>query len=386
MTSGELSRRGLLGAAAGAAGGIALSAVPHAFAAAPDAPALPPTRDTYLLPLGRMDPTVTGSSGTLAIGSRATMPVLAGQASFAWMRVQPGGLREPHWHPDTWEIQYYVAGRGRVEVVLVTGECAQIDVEPGVAVFLPQGCGHAARNTGDGPLEAILSFQVDTPRSIGLGNFLSGMSTATSAQTLRVADAALADVPKPSRGDPFPPARTGAGLAGPPALPASAQALAFPLAAAEPADVLPGGTLSVCDANVLPALRGTDASLVLGRLQPGALREPHWHPDAWEVNVCLEGSGQVDLVLPDGTAATLPVGPGDAVFVPQGAGHAIHNLGGSDLTFVAFFNADVATTIGLSAFYGGLPTAAIAQTLRVPRSTLAPIPKPSANAVIVPPR
>jgi oxalate decarboxylase len=135
----------------------------------------------------------------------------------------------------------------------------------------------------------------------------------------------------------------------------------------------------------MPVLAGTKASAILGRVQPGALREPHWHPNAWEINYCISGAAEFGIVLPDATQATMRVGPGDAVFVPQGAGHYLASVGDEDLEFVAFFNADVATDIGLSTFYGGLPTADVAQTLRVPRKTLAPIPRPTQTATIVPP-
>jgi oxalate decarboxylase len=302
------------------------------------------------------------------------------------MRVDAnGGLREPHWHPDSWELQYYLGGRGRVEIVLPSGDQARIDVAPGDFVFLPQGCGHGILNTGDERLQALLVFQVDTPRSIGLGNFFSGMDTGVSAQTLRVPTATLASVPKPSRGDPFPARQPGGPGAGP-GLPATAQELSFPLLGSTPQEQPPGGTITHCDATVLPALKGQKAAMVMVRTQPGAMRVPHWHPNSWELIFCVAGSGQVGLVLPDGTQAVYAVGPGDAVFVPQGAGHYSLNTGDSDMIFVASFNADVPTTISFAGFFDGISLGTAAQALRVKPSVLAPVPRPAtAPPPIVPP-
>jgi oxalate decarboxylase len=386
----DLSRRRFLGGAAGLAGSALVGAtLPAAAGAATGAdPGLPAASGTYAYPLAATSPQVVGSSGSLVLGSKNTFPVLTGQnGSFALMRVAPGGLREPHWHPDSWELQYYVAGSGVVEIVLVTGESAQLEVGPGSLVFLPQGCGHCARNTGSGDLVALLGFQVDVPRSIGLGVFFSGMSTGVTTQTLGVPLSTLANAPKPAKGDPFPPRQ--AGNSSPPtlgsSLPVTSQVLGVALAAMTPQVIKPGGSLTSVNPDVMPALAGTKASVVYGRVQPGALREPHWHPNAWEINYCLAGAAEFGIVLPDATRATMRVGPGDAVFVPQGAGHYLDSVGDADLEFVAFFNADAVTDIGLSTFYGGLPTRDVAQTLRVPAKQLAAIPRPAQTAAIVPP-
>jgi oxalate decarboxylase len=382
----HLSRRALLGVAGSA---LALGALPGAARAQSPAnpgPGLPATEADFALALSSLTPQITGSTGSVALGAVANFPVVGGQgASFGLMRIDPnGGLREPHWHPDSWELQYYLAGSGRVEIVLVSGESAQIPVSAGDLVFLPQGCGHAIVNTGSDELQALLVFQVDTPRSIGLGNFFSGMDTGVTTQTLGVPTSTLAAAPKPARGNPFP-ARQAGGLGAGPSLPATSQQLSYALAAATPQVDMPGGTITHVTADDLPAMKGAKAAMVLVRLQPGALREPHWHPNAWEINLCVAGSGEIGIVLPDGTQAAYAVTSGDAVFVPQGYAHYIANTGTSDMAFVSSFNADVPTTIGLAGFYGGISTRVAAQTLRVAPSVLQPIPRPTSDPAIAPP-
>jgi len=386
LTRTQLSRRALLGTAGGLLALGALPAVARAQSPANPGPGLPATEADFALALSSLTPQITGATGSVALGAVANFPVVGGQgASFGLMRIDPdGGLREPHWHPDTWELQYYLGGSGRVEIVLVTGESAQVPVSSGDFVFLPQGCGHAIVNTGRDELRALLVFQVDTPRSIGLGNFFSGMDTGVTTQTLGVPTSTLASAPKPARGNPFPARQAGGPGAGP-SLPAASQQLSFALAATTPQTQMPGGTITHCTADDLPAMKGSKATILLARLQPGALREPHWHPNAWEVNLCVGGSGEFGLVLPDGTQASYAVSPGDAVFVPQGYGHYILNTGAGDMTFVSSFNADAPTTIGMAGFYGGISTRVAAQALGVQPSVLKAIPRPTSDPAIAPP-
>jgi oxalate decarboxylase len=381
----HLSRRALLGTVGGALALGAVPAIARAQAPVNPGPGLPATSADFALALSSLAPQITGSTGSVALGAVANFPVVGGQgASFGLMRIDPnGGLREPHWHPDTWELQYFLAGSGRVEIVLVSGESAQIPVSAGDFVFLPQGCGHAILNTGGDELQALLVFQVDTPRSIGLGNFFSGMDTGVTTQTLGVPTSTLASAPKPARGDPFPARQAGGPGAGP-SLPTASQQLSFALVAAAPQLDTPGGTITHVTPDQLPAMMGARASMVLVRLKPGALREPHWHPNAWEINLCVSGSGEFGVVLPEGTQATYTVGAGDAVFVPHGFGHYIANTGTTDMAFVSAFNADVPATIGMAGLYGGISTRVAAQTLGVAPSVLQPIPRPTSDPSIAP--
>jgi oxalate decarboxylase len=53
-------------------------------------------------------------------------------------------------------------------------------------------------------------------------------------------------------------------------------------------------------------------------MQPGALRVPHWHPNAWELDYCLEGKAEFWIVGPDNTGHTVmqavPIGPGHSYY------------------------------------------------------------------------
>ena len=45
--------------------------------------------------------------------------------------LKPGGIREPHWHPDAWEFDYCISGTARMSVVGPNNEWKMFDVKPG---------------------------------------------------------------------------------------------------------------------------------------------------------------------------------------------------------------------------------------------------------------
>ena len=59
-----------------------------------------------------------------------------------------------------------------------------------------------------------------------------------------------------------------------------------------------GGSFRQASGDNFPILRGQEASIVLLTLQPGGIREPHWHPSAWEINLVL--GGVANWILIDG--------------------------------------------------------------------------------------
>lgn len=67
--------------------------------------------------------------------------------SMAEARLEPGASTAPHFHGESEEVYYVLAGRG---VVIVAGEEAEIG--PGQAVLIPARYRHRIVNTGDDDL------------------------------------------------------------------------------------------------------------------------------------------------------------------------------------------------------------------------------------------
>ncbi|MEN4478736.1 cupin domain-containing protein [Mycolicibacterium cosmeticum] len=108
-----------------------------------------------------------------------------------------------------------------------------------------------------------------------------------------------------------------------------------------PGNFMPGGSLQGAHAENFPILRGQKASTYLIHLAPGGIREPHWHPSAWEVNFVIAGTTRWSFVGPDSTQDRFTVGAGDLVFAPQGHFHYFENVSDTeDLYVLVVFNAE----------------------------------------------
>jgi mannose-6-phosphate isomerase-like protein (cupin superfamily) len=70
--------------------------------------------------------------------------------SLAEARIAAGGRTTPHFHSQTEEIYYILAGRGQM---LIDGETR--DVGPGDAIAIPPGAVHQITNTGSTELKFL---------------------------------------------------------------------------------------------------------------------------------------------------------------------------------------------------------------------------------------
>jgi len=70
--------------------------------------------------------------------------------SLAEARIAGGGRTTPHFHPQTEEIYYILAGRGRM---VIAGESR--DVGPGDAIAIPPGLVHQISNPGSEELKFL---------------------------------------------------------------------------------------------------------------------------------------------------------------------------------------------------------------------------------------
>jgi oxalate decarboxylase len=109
-----------------------------------------------------------------------------------------------------------------------------------------------------------------------------------------------------------------------------------------------GGTIREANESSFPALAGNGLAIYLLELQPGAVRIPHWHPDAAELDYCLEGTAAVTLAAPTGEWNRVELGPGFISIIPQGWFHTIANTGDGPARLLVIFNNSAPTDIGIS--------------------------------------
>lgn len=99
----------------------------------------------------------------------------------------------------------------------------------------------------------------------------------------------------------------------------------------------PGGTVKIIDSSVFPIAANFAAALVT--IQPGAIREVHWHPDSDEWSFFLGGHARITIYAAQGNARTFDYGPGDVGYIPKSMSHYIENIGTEDVTVLEVLQA-----------------------------------------------
>src|SRR5215472_12604016 len=73
-------------------------------------------------------------------------------------------------------------------------------------------------------------------------------------------------------------------------------------------------------------------------LEPGGLRELHWHPTSDEWQYVIEGDISVTMFGSHGRYRTEELAQGDVGYIPQGYGHSIENIGTKACRVLIGFN------------------------------------------------
>lgn len=90
-------------------------------------------------------------------------------------------------------------------------------------------------------------------------------------------------------------------------------------------------------------------------MDAGEQREPHFHPNAVQVDYCLSGQGQVGIVGPGGDRHVLDLVPGDAAFIPVGYVHWVKNTSEEPSRFMLIVSNELPETIEIRDLYAALP-------------------------------
>src|SRR5262249_11030007 len=97
----------------------------------------------------------------------------------------------------------------------------------------------------------------------------------------------------------------------------------------------PGGRVRIVDSSNFPA--ATTIAPALVEVDPGEIRELHWHPNADEWQYYLGGQRRMTVFGADGTANTFEYQAGDVGYVPFPMGHYVENTGSGTLRFLELF-------------------------------------------------
>jgi len=273
-------------------------------------------------------------------GGSRIMQTNIGLMALGKITLEKGGIREPHWHPNADELTYCSQGKATVTLFMAGNARETFTLNAGDVMFVPKGYLHHIENIHDGITELILGFNNGNPEDLDLSESVGSMSAHVLASTFGVPDSEFQkfvgtqDVfiaerkealePKSLRSSPH----------------------RFDLERIHPQIASNGGLARIVNKDNLPVLR--DLALFSVRLFKGGVREPHWHPNATELNYVLKGKARLTVFSPGSDKDTFTLTVGEGSIIPAGYFHHIENIGDEELHMTVFFNNAEPNDIGLS--------------------------------------
>ena len=122
-----------------------------------------------------------------------------------------------------------------------------------------------------------------------------------------------------------------------------------------------GGEVRIADSNNFPISKTVAAAHAI--IEPGALREMHWHPLADEWSFFIRGRARVTIFAAEGTARTFDYGPGDVGIVPRNNGHFVENIGDEPVEMLEVFRSDQFRDFSLFQWMGETPKRMVIDTM-----------------------
>ncbi len=114
------------------------------------------------------------------------------------------------------------------------------------------------------------------------------------------------------------------------------------------------------------------------RMEPGVMRELHWHATAAEWAFVTEGRVRTTVIDPAGCAETNDFEPGDIWYFPRGHGHVIQTLGDKPCHFMLVFDNGYFSEFGtfsITDWLGHAPKDLLAKNFGAPRLDLRRFPE-----------
>jgi oxalate decarboxylase len=329
---------------------------------------------TFKFELEKSEGKVIGKS----FGKEATvlqLPISKGIAGVS-MQLEPGAMRELHWHATAAEWAFVLDGNVRTTVISPQDYAETNDFEPGDVWYFPRGHGHMLECLGDKPTHFILIFDNGYFSEFGtfsITDWMGHTPKALLAKNFGVPESAFDGFPKEevyfARGK-KPPEKMTTPLQGWKLPPLTHK---YILMAQPPHRTFKGGREWRVDSTNFPISK-TVTGVIL-ELDPGALRELHWHPTADEWQYVIEGQISVTMFGSHGRYRTETLDKGDVGYIPQGYGHSVENVGDKPCRVLIGFNTGVYETIDLSQWVAGNPADVLATNFSKPAELFEKFPK-----------
>lgn len=294
------------------------------------------------------------------------------------MRLEPNAYRELHWHKAS-EWALMLRGNVRLNAVDASGATFVDDLQEGDVWFFPPGVPHSIQ-AGAGGCEFLLVF--DDGEFSEDGTFLVSetferMPREVLAKNFRTDVSAFDELPDGQLyifpGTAFPADIQEDNITG--TAGSIPQAGTYSYHWSQQANyTVPGGALKILDPVTFPIAENFAAALVY--IEPGAMREIHWHLTSDEWNYFLAGQGRITVFAAPESSSTFDYSAGDVGYIPVTDAHYIENTGNETLVFLEVLQAPRFEDISVAQWLGLTPRRVVKDHFPgVPNETLDRLPK-----------
>jgi oxalate decarboxylase len=263
------------------------------------------------------------------------------------MRLNAGGIRELHWHKAA-EWAYMLTGKARITAIDPNGRNFVDDVGVGDLWYFPPGIPHSIQGLDPNGAEFLLVFDdgdFDEDNTFLLSDWIKHVPPEVLAKNFGVPASAFAKTPDPSQlyifSAPVPGPLASDKIAGATEVP---QSFSHRMLAQTPIKSK-GGSVRITDSKNFPVSKTIAAALV--EVEPGGMRELHWHPNTDEWQYYIEGRARMGVFGASGQARTFDFEENDVGYVPFAMGHYIENTGDTTLRFLEMFKSDYYADVSL---------------------------------------
>jgi oxalate decarboxylase len=296
------------------------------------------------------------------------------------MRLNRGGVRELHWHKAA-EWAYMLYGNARITAVDAQGRNFVDDVGVGDLWFFPPGIPHSIQGLDPDGCEFLLVFDdgdFDEENTFLISDWFKHIPTEVLGKNFGVSTSFFGRTPDPNERYIFPAPVPGPlssdKISGATAVP---QSFSHRLMAQQPIKTK-SGTVRIVDSSNFPV---TTMAAALVEVNPGGMRELHWHPNTDEWQYYIEGQARMGVFGASGQARTFDFRTGDVGFVPFAMGHYVENTGDTPMRFLEIFKSNYFADVSLDQWMALTPPELVEAHLKLDRQVMDALRKDKAPVV-----
>jgi oxalate decarboxylase len=145
-------------------------------------------------PVEAKSPTLVNSFGLVRVARKDTWSALRALAMYS-LDIHGNGMREPHWHPETAELGYVVAGRARMTIKGPENAVDTYTLQAGDIYFIPRAYPHHIENLTEGEMRFLIFFDTPNVQDIGFTGAIPAFPGRIVGPTLGIADSQLPEIP-----------------------------------------------------------------------------------------------------------------------------------------------------------------------------------------------